>query len=95
MRVFFPFPWALFKLCQDKAMNKWMRMQRNIYLIQLLWRDGRGYAGEECPGCHNPNNPPLYRCQECAGGVMLCRTCCIDKHADNPLHVIYVRAVFV
>ncbi|KAJ7726612.1 hypothetical protein B0H16DRAFT_1665711 [Mycena metata] len=32
---------------------------------------------------------PLYRCQECAGGLLLCAGCCLDKHADNPLHVIY------
>ncbi|KAJ7190623.1 hypothetical protein GGX14DRAFT_579706 [Mycena pura] len=72
----------------DKSMDDWMRLLRDIYLVQLLWRDGRGYAvSDTCASCKR--NPSLYRCQECAGGVMLCRECCVDKHADNPLHVIY------
>ncbi|KAF8215615.1 hypothetical protein K438DRAFT_1560258, partial [Mycena galopus ATCC 62051] len=30
-----------------------------------------------------------FGCQECAGGVLLCQECCVDRHADNLLHVIY------
>ncbi|KAJ7830049.1 hypothetical protein B0H14DRAFT_2366095 [Mycena olivaceomarginata] len=67
-----------------------MRLLRDIFLIQLLRRDGRGTVNtEECPGCHKPGNNPIYRCQECAGGVLLCKGCCVDKHTDNPLHVIF------
>ncbi|KAJ7201967.1 hypothetical protein B0H12DRAFT_1036111, partial [Mycena haematopus] len=66
-----------------------MRLQRDIFLIQLLRREGRGAAADKpCPNCLDAANPPLFRCQECAGGVLLCRGCCVDKHADNPLHVI-------
>ncbi|KAF8142331.1 hypothetical protein K438DRAFT_1472477, partial [Mycena galopus ATCC 62051] len=31
----------------------------------------------------------VYRCEECAGGLLLCRECCVDTHAEHPLHVIY------
>ncbi|KAJ7309164.1 hypothetical protein DFH08DRAFT_719423 [Mycena albidolilacea] len=65
-------------------------MLHDIFLAQLLRRDGRGDAGDKCcPGCANPTNHPIYRCQECARGVLLCQRCCVQKHADNPLHVIF------
>ncbi|KAJ6488920.1 hypothetical protein C8R45DRAFT_929627 [Mycena sanguinolenta] len=32
---------------------------------------------------------PYYRCQECCGSLLLCTDCCVDGHAENPLHVIY------
>ncbi|KAJ7851559.1 hypothetical protein B0H13DRAFT_2360051 [Mycena leptocephala] len=55
----------------DKAMNKWMRLLRDIFLIQLLRRDDRGDADTEvCPGCANAENTPRYRCGECAGGQL-------------------------
>jgi hypothetical protein len=74
-------------------MNSWMRLLRDIFLIQLLRQDGRGTVNtEECPGCHKKGHNPIFRCQECAGGVLLCKGCCVDKHTDNPLHVIFVRS---
>lgn len=75
-------------------MNYWMRLLHDVFLIQLLRRDGREDAGDKpCPGCADPASDAIYRCQECAGEVLLCQTCCVRKHADNPLHVIYVRGV--
>ncbi|KAJ7801214.1 hypothetical protein B0H14DRAFT_3489904 [Mycena olivaceomarginata] len=36
----------------DKSMNHWMRLLRDIFLMQLLRRDGCGDASSElCPGC--------------------------------------------
>ncbi|KAJ7024108.1 hypothetical protein C8F04DRAFT_969398 [Mycena alexandri] len=71
-------------------MNRWLRLLQDIYLIQLLRRDGcAGASTTLCPGCSNEGNQPLYRCQECTGGLLLCADCCLDKHAENPLHVIY------
>ncbi|KAJ7848834.1 hypothetical protein B0H14DRAFT_2356572 [Mycena olivaceomarginata] len=64
-------------------------MLRDVFLVQLLRREGRGDAPQECPWCNNPANTPRYRCQECAGGILLCAGCCVDRHAENPLHVIY------
>ncbi|KAF7342850.1 CxC2 domain-containing protein [Mycena sanguinolenta] len=72
----------------DKTMHKWMRTLRDIYLIQLLRRDGCGDANRDlCPRCNM--EIPKYRCQECTGGALLCRDCCVKEHATNPLHVIF------
>ncbi|KAJ7017588.1 hypothetical protein C8F04DRAFT_1279172 [Mycena alexandri] len=73
----------------DKTMNNWLRRFRDMYLIQLLRRDGcAGTSTELCPGCSDDWKTPMYRCRECAGGVLLCSECCLNKHIDNPLHVI-------
>ncbi|KAK7052719.1 hypothetical protein R3P38DRAFT_2502888 [Favolaschia claudopus] len=73
----------------DKTLNRWMRLLRDIYLVQLLRRDGCGDASSsECPRCSGSSGPPQFRCQECAGGLLLCKECCNDVHAENPLHVI-------
>ncbi|KAJ7841072.1 hypothetical protein B0H14DRAFT_2360413 [Mycena olivaceomarginata] len=66
-----------------------MRLLRDIFLMQLLRRDGCGDASSElCPGCGDGQRPPRYRCQECFGGLLLCTECCLDKHVEHPLHVI-------
>jgi hypothetical protein len=31
-----------------------------------------------------------YRCQDCFGGRLLCETCVVDRHRDEPLHIIEV-----
>jgi hypothetical protein len=75
-------------------MDKWMRTLRDIFLMQMLRRDGCANASTElCPQCRDAERSPLYRCQECTGGLLLCKECCVDKHADAPLHVIYVSAL--
>ncbi|KAJ7800235.1 hypothetical protein B0H14DRAFT_2387450 [Mycena olivaceomarginata] len=67
-----------------------MRTLRDIFLMQMLHRDGCANASTElCPQCRDAERSPLYRCQECTGGLLLCKECCVDKHADAPLHVIY------
>ncbi|KAJ7795036.1 hypothetical protein B0H14DRAFT_2532632 [Mycena olivaceomarginata] len=67
---------------------------RDIYLGQLLRREGCADASSSvCPTCGGDS--PRYRCQECAGGLLLCKACCLDKHTDNPLHVIFVSAAVV
>ncbi|KAF7346690.1 CxC2 domain-containing protein [Mycena sanguinolenta] len=72
----------------DKTMNKWMRTLRDIYLVQLLRREGCADASPTlCPRCNAEK--PRYRCQECAGGTMLCGQCCVQEHAKNPLHIIH------
>ncbi|KAJ7801750.1 hypothetical protein B0H14DRAFT_3489222 [Mycena olivaceomarginata] len=73
----------------DKSMNHWMRLLRDIFLMQLLRRDGCSDASSElCPGCADIHRPSRYRCRECAGGLLLCQECCLDKHVEHPLHVI-------
>ncbi|KAF7345205.1 CxC2 domain-containing protein [Mycena sanguinolenta] len=74
----------------DKTLNRWMRLLRDIYLAQMLRRDGCGDASSSvCPRCGDAARMPYYRCQECMGGLLLCDACCLDAHAENPLHIIY------
>ncbi|KAK7050119.1 CxC2 domain-containing protein [Favolaschia claudopus] len=73
----------------DKSMNRWMHLLRDIYLVQLLRRDGCADASSsDCPRCSIPGRQPQFRCRECAGGLLLCGACCKDAHAEHPLHVI-------
>ncbi|KAJ7642666.1 hypothetical protein DFH06DRAFT_1137218 [Mycena polygramma] len=76
-------------LPSDKVMDRFLRTLRDIYLVQLLRRDGWGAAPSVCPRCKDATQTPAYWCQECAGGLVLCKECCLDRHLDDPLHVIY------
>ncbi|KAJ7839295.1 hypothetical protein B0H13DRAFT_2239609 [Mycena leptocephala] len=49
----------------------------------------RVYRDDICPRCLREGAKPEYRCQECAGGLLLCSDCCLHRHVDLPLHVIY------
>ncbi|KAJ6514876.1 hypothetical protein C8R47DRAFT_961701 [Mycena vitilis] len=70
-------------------MNKWLRLLRDIYLAQMLRRDGRGDAKTDaCPRCKNADAIPIYRCADCTGATLYCKSCCVEKHVDNPLHII-------
>ncbi|KAJ6450007.1 hypothetical protein C8R47DRAFT_999048 [Mycena vitilis] len=65
-----------------------MRLLRDIYLAQMLRRDGRGdVATDVCPRCRIAENPS-HRCRECTGDTLFCENCCVEKHIDNPLHII-------
>jgi hypothetical protein len=76
---------------QDKSMNRWMRTLCNIFLVQLLRRNGCADSTLDlCLGCGDVSRPARYRCQDCAGGVLLCKASVVDKHVELPLHVIYV-----
>lgn len=43
---------------------------------------------ENC--CQCLSSETLYRCQDCEGGELICRTCIVDYHCANPLHRIQV-----
>ncbi|KAF8209815.1 hypothetical protein K438DRAFT_1960048 [Mycena galopus ATCC 62051] len=62
----------------DKAMNRWLRLLRDIFLAQLLRRDGCANASSTlCPGCGDAARTPRYRCAECAGewnGIFFAKT---------------------
>lgn len=73
-------------------MDRWLRLRRDIYLMQLLRRDGCGDASAElCPGCKDPTARPLYHCEQCVGGLIYCQDCCLARHQENPFHCVYVR----
>jgi hypothetical protein len=72
-------------------MNRWMRLLRDIFLRQLLRRDGCADSNLDlCPRCGDVSKQAHYRCEDCAGGLLLCKNCCLDRHAKDPLHVVYV-----
>jgi hypothetical protein len=51
--------------------------------------EGRGnFIDTACAKCGEEQ--PIYRCQSCAFGHMLCKKCIVKTHALNPLHVIKV-----
>ncbi|KAJ7482922.1 hypothetical protein B0H11DRAFT_1723465, partial [Mycena galericulata] len=72
----------------DNALRKWQLELRDVYLRLLVWRKGCGGASTVCPRCQDTLKQAKYRCRECGGGVLLCRECCLEKHADAPLHIV-------
>ncbi|KAJ7821058.1 hypothetical protein B0H13DRAFT_1920967 [Mycena leptocephala] len=73
----------------DPALQRWLLNLRDVYLRLLLWHDGCGGASTElCPRC-GATPDPTYRCEDCFGGRLLCEACCLEKHKEDPLHIIY------
>ncbi|KAJ7444081.1 hypothetical protein B0H11DRAFT_1747673 [Mycena galericulata] len=71
-------------------MDRWLRRLRDVYLRVLLCRDGRGDAATDvCPDCRQSDSVPRFRCGECAGDQLFCGSCCVRRHVDNPLHIIF------
>ncbi|KAK7016258.1 CxC2 domain-containing protein [Favolaschia claudopus] len=61
------------------------RALRDEYLHELLRLDGCGDASEDkCPACDT--GTPTIRCMECFGELLYCPSCCVARHAENPLH---------
>ncbi|KAJ7715348.1 hypothetical protein B0H16DRAFT_1339955, partial [Mycena metata] len=53
----------------------------------LLRRDACMDVNQElCPLCRRDNTAPTIRCRDCFGDQLICAECCVNKHADNPLH---------
>jgi hypothetical protein len=52
--------------------------------------EGRGnFIDAACALCGDKQ--PIYRCQLCTFGRLLCKKCIIETHGLNPLHVIEVH----
>lgn len=64
------------------------------YLLEELHLEGRGSLTTTPCSCSDINNnivqECLYRCEDCYGPEILCKSCCLLKHARHPLHIIYV-----
>ncbi|KAJ7490197.1 hypothetical protein B0H11DRAFT_2229118 [Mycena galericulata] len=72
----------------DRPMIPFIRL-RNHMLDALISREGRGpWWSKGCmgEGCLEINCD--YRCADCFGGRLLCRTCIVQRHRDEPLHII-------
>ncbi|KAJ7463594.1 hypothetical protein FB451DRAFT_1042950, partial [Mycena latifolia] len=64
------------------------RPRRDEYLRALLRRDGCLNADSEvCRACKDKSTAN-FCCEECFGDDMLCASCIVDRHAENPLHWI-------
>ncbi|KAJ7078697.1 hypothetical protein B0H15DRAFT_954377 [Mycena belliarum] len=63
--------------------------ERNAFMDGLVRREGRGPWWSK--GCMATNCLALeadYRCEDCFGGRLLCRSCIVERHRDEPLHLI-------
>ncbi|KAJ6479765.1 hypothetical protein C8R45DRAFT_832682 [Mycena sanguinolenta] len=73
---------------QDHPVKTWIA-HRDNYLDGLVRREARGpWWSRGCSLCGEAN--PAWRCEDCFGGRMLCLTCILDRHADEPLHWLQV-----
>lgn len=65
------------------------KQHRSEYLDETLQLDGRGSSsGGVCSDC--VGEAGIFRCRDCAGGELLCRTCVCSRHRLLSLHVIEV-----
>ncbi|KAF7348390.1 CxC2 domain-containing protein [Mycena sanguinolenta] len=73
----------------DPSLSQW-RAKRDAYLSALICRDGTGDDGlaadPYCPTCSTGARE--FRCRDCFGDVLYCRSCIVQKHRENPLHRI-------
>lgn len=84
---------------QDAPLKEWSSAYREEYLEELLRLEGRGNSAhvEHCLSCGPSPSPltqdkaPVFRCDDCAGFLMECHTCCLKRHERLPFHLIKVR----
>ncbi|KAG6807422.1 hypothetical protein H0H92_007606, partial [Tricholoma furcatifolium] len=69
----------------DNPLATWSHEYRDKYLDAQLESEGRGRF-LQCVKCGVDN--PSYRCLDCLSRRMICKSCLIDAHRDNPLHCI-------
>lgn len=73
---------------QDNPVKTWIP-HRDQYLDRMMRLEGRGaWWTKGCAQCKESN--PTWRCEDCFGGRMLCMSCCISRHQDEPLHLLQV-----
>ncbi|KAJ7040094.1 hypothetical protein C8F04DRAFT_1208826 [Mycena alexandri] len=60
---------------------------RDAYADRMMRLEGRGaWWTKGCAQCKEAN--PTWRCEDCFGGRMLCMSCAIERHRDEPLHLL-------
>lgn len=81
---------GMLKASQDMPMLEW-RPYRTEYLMESMRREGRGEAAswERCPTC-GQEEPVIYSCVECFGGLLECQACFVNRHKRLPLHTVKV-----
>ncbi|KAJ7027741.1 hypothetical protein C8F04DRAFT_964879 [Mycena alexandri] len=81
---------------QDKSLHDWVPKRDSFGSEFIRWY-GPGDANlERCPGCSKKSKKaqdlqtPEFRCRDCHGGILYCRTCIVARHLENPLHRVYL-----
>ncbi len=66
---------------------------RGEYLLELLHRNGRGGAAlqSSCSNCQTGD--PIFRCDSCPLGLLVCKSCCLKLHSSLPLHMVRVSFI--
>ncbi|KAJ6591797.1 hypothetical protein DFH09DRAFT_1306514 [Mycena vulgaris] len=65
--------------------------QRNDFLDGLLRHEGRGpWWTKGCMGVGCLALQAEYRCEDCFGGWLFCRACIVERHRDEPLHIVQI-----
>ncbi len=58
------------------------------YLLELLRRNSRGgvVLQSTCSNCQM--GQPIFRCDDCPLGLLVCKACRLKLHSSLPLHVV-------
>ncbi|KAL0060976.1 hypothetical protein AAF712_012207 [Marasmius tenuissimus] len=84
-----PVQFRLTEDTQDAPLLTWAEKHREQYMDSVLATEGRGriFFGQEC--CSEcKGTKAIFRCMDCFGLRMLCKTCIVHHHRDEPLHFI-------
>src|ERR1700727_1768306 len=66
-------------------MRDWKENRREMFQNNILAQNQMPDDGK-CNTCGESGG--LWRCRDCHGDRVLCRTCCRDSHSSNPFHQI-------
>jgi len=66
---------------------------RDTHVHELARHDGWADLSDVCVRCKDAAS--AYKCDECYGPAVYCRTCVVEAHAHLPLHRIEVRSIIV
>src|SRR5260221_6498591 len=74
---------------KDVPLLTW-KLYRDKYLDACLMLDGRGqhHQHSTCSGCQKSN--PTFRCCDCFGLSLYCKSCIANRHRNEPLHFLEV-----
>ena len=74
---------------QDDPLREWIPL-RDEYLRESIRVEGRGDCDHSCcPFCSSAT--PEYRCSDCFGTQLLCKSCFLQAHQYLPLHTVKVN----
>ncbi|KAI9069929.1 hypothetical protein FKP32DRAFT_1537310, partial [Trametes sanguinea] len=74
----------------DEPLKAWMPY-RDEYLDEVLRLEGRCITGDRADCAMCAGGVADLRCQECLGGLLLCKPCMLNAHRRLPFHRVQVR----